>query len=206
MISEGKVGIQTAADGSQVIARAGRTGELIVTQGHSAFAESALRGAIMIASNAVAGVAPGTALSTTPPLALWNPPSSGKNLVILKVGFGYVSGTLGAGSILLAGSTSQTTVPSSGTELTPVCSLFGMPRGVGRVFTGSTIVTPTIIRPVFQLGAYLATTAWPPINVVEQIDGELIVTPGTIVCLQEIGAAGSTPLGVFSFTYEEVPI
>ena len=207
MIAEVKVGQQVNAEGTQTIARGSRTGAVVVAQGHSAYAEAAYRGAVMEVSNAVAGVAPGTVLSTTPPIILWNPPSSGKNLVVIKASFGYVSGTLGAGTIVLAAVLAQATIPTTGTELTPVCSLIGASRGVGRAFTGSTLVsTPQIVRPLFQMGAFTAATAQVPVDCVDVLDGAIIVTPGTTIVMQEVGAAGTTPLGIFAFTYEEVPV
>jgi hypothetical protein len=207
MLSEGKVGIQQAADGSQSTLRTSRTGALVATLGHASYAESALRGSMMEVSTAVAGVAPGTVLSTAPPMALWNPPSSGKNLIVTKASMGYISGTLGAGSVCLAAVLSQVTVPTGGTELTPVCSMLGMPRGVGRVFTLSTFVSvPQIIRPLFTVGAFLATTPQVPVDCVDVLDGSIIVTPGTALVLQEVGAAGTAPLVCFAFTWEEVAL
>lgn len=206
MLSEIKVGIQNYADGSTNTARQERTGGLVVAQAHGGYTEAALRGAIMEVSNAVAGVAHGTALSTTPPMTLWNPPSSGKNLSILKACMGYVSGTLGAGSIVMGAVLSQVTVPTGGVELTPLCSMLGLPRGVGRTFTGSTLAsTPQIVRPLFVIGAFVggATT---PTDTVDVIDGSVIVTPGTAVVLQGVATAGTSPLVNFGFTWEEIPV
>jgi len=207
MRSDIKVGMISAADGTEVQARAGRSGETIVGNAHGFYAETAQRGATMEVCTAVAGVAPGTVLSTTPPLALWNPPASGKNLVVLKASMGYVSGTLGAGSLCLAAVLSQATVPTTGTELTPVCSMLGLARGVGRTFQGSTLASvPQIIRPLFTVGAFLATTAQVPVDCVDVLDGSIVVTPGTVLVLQEVGAAGTTPLTLLSFTWEEVAV
>lgn len=204
---ETKVGLQILTDGSLSTLRSDKTGAVVTTNTHGQFNESAVRGAIMYATNAGTGVAPGTVLSTAPPLTLWNPPSSGKFLSITKVSVGYVSGTLGAGSITLAVNASQATVPSGGTEITPVCSLLGFPRGVGRAFTGSTLsAIPTLIRPVFNMGAFLATTALAPQDCDVLIDGSIIVTPGTTLSLQGIAAAGTTPLVILGFTFEEIPV
>jgi hypothetical protein len=206
-IIEAKVGPQLVGDGGQNTLRSERTGGLTVTQLHGAYTETSRYGTVMVGSNAVAGVAPGTALSTAPPFALWNPPSSGRKLSLLKLMMGYVSGTLGAGSVLLAAVLSQQTVPTTGTELVPVCTDLGMPRGVGRIFTGSTWVsTPQILYPVISMGAFLATTAVPPWDVIDVVDGSIIVEPGTGVMLQAIAAAGTTPLVVFGMKWEELPI
>lgn len=207
MLAEIITGLLSRADGAVGTARGSRTGCLVTAQGHGAFTESATRGVIMEACNAVAGVAPGTALSTTPPLALWNPPSSGKNLAILKSYMGYISGTLGGGSIVYGIVPSQVTVPSTGTELTPQCSLIGAPRGVGRAFSGSTLsAVPTILRPAFVLGALTAATAVAPDPALDLVDGAIVLPPGAVLCMQGIAAAGTTPLVLLALIYEEIPV
>ena len=207
MLAELKTGIRALSDGVVDILRGDKTGALVVVNTHGQFNESADRGTLMYGTNTVAGVAPGTAFSTTPPLTLWNPPSSGKNLSITKVSIGYVSGTLGAGCIALGANIAQNTVPTTGTELTPTCSKLGMPRGVGRIFTGSTLTqAPTIVRPVFNMGAFVGTTALAPQDCDVLIDGGIIITPGTTLSLQGIAGAGTSPLVILGMTWEEIPV
>lgn len=201
------VGLRTCADGTIVTQRGGRTGEACVTFAHGYYSEPANRAVIMESCTAVGGVAPGTALSTTPPMALWNPPSSGYNLNIIKTSMGYVSGTLGAGSLLYAQVNAQVTVPFTGTELVPVCTKLGYPRGVGRTFQGSTLsATPTVIRAAMSCGAFLATTAINQFAVSDVIDGAFSVPPGNVFVMQGLMAAGSTPLVIFGIVWEEIPI
>jgi len=207
MIAEIRSGLQGIADGVLTTFRADKTGAGVVTMAHGGYTEAAVRGTIMEVANAVAGIAPGTVLAVAPPIALWNPPSSGKNLSILKASMGYVSGTLGGGSVLLAAVLSQTTVPTTGTELVPLCSMLGMPRGVGRAFAGSTFVSvPQIIRPIFTMGAFLLTTPVQPCDTVDVLDGSIVVPPGVAICMQAIAAAGTSPLVCFGFTWEEIPV
>jgi hypothetical protein len=206
MLAEGKQGIQTVGTGQQSNVRLDKQGSLINSAAHGAFNEAAINGKIMISSTAISGVAPGTTLSTTPPMTLWNPVSSGVNLSILKAVVGYVSGTLGAGSVVYASVTGQTTAPSGGTEIIPQCTFLGASRGAGRTFTGSTVsATPAIVRPGWTVGAFLATTALQPTDECNIIDGALIVAPGTCLCIQEVGAAGTTPLVIISVEWEEIP-
>lgn len=207
MIAELKAGFQSIADGAFSILRGDRTGALVVTNTHGSFTESAVKGAIMYVSNLVAGVAPGTVPSVAPPLSLWNPPSSGKLLSITKVSVGFVSGTLGAGNISLLANLSQVTVPTGGTEIIPICSLLGMPRGVGRAFTGSTLsAVPQIIRPVFNMGAFVGTSPVLPQDCDVLIDGGIIISPGSALSLQGIATAGTTPLVILGITYEEINV
>src|SRR5579863_3192193 len=99
---EFKVGTQSLADGTQQPPRVARQGDLVTSDGHARYYEIAYRSSIGEAnsyavSTATAGVAPGVVLSTTPPMALWNPPGSGRNLYVIRVTMGLVSGTLGVG-------------------------------------------------------------------------------------------------------------
>lgn len=207
MITEILAGPQARTDGAILTARATRSGAMAVAAAHGELTEAAQRGTVMIACTAAAGVAPGTALSTTPPLAIWNPPSSGRDIAILRASLGYVSGTLGAGSIVYGVVDSQPAAPTTGTELTPRCSRIGAVRGVARAFSGSTLaVAPSLLRPVFRLGASLATTALAPDAPQEFTNGGIIIPPGAVLCLQGIAAAGTSPLVLLSLSYEELPI
>lgn len=186
----------------------GRTGEQIVADARGRFHEAASRGTLFHASTAVAGVAPGTALSTTPPMALWNPINSGKLLSIQQVFLGYVSGTLGGGSMVHGLVIGQTTLPTGGAELTPQCGLLANVRGVARAFQGSTLIAaPTILKPSFVLGAGLATTAaLPTAPAYDEVDGAIVVPPGAVWAFQGVAAAGTTPLVLIGASYEEVAI
>jgi hypothetical protein len=157
----------------------------------------------------VAGVAPGTALSTTPPFCLYNPVNSGKNLVVLRTSLGYVSGTLGAGSLVYASNgAAQPSAPTTGTALVVSINLLGSGGGgVGKAFQGSTLAAaPLIIRPTYTLGAFLATTAAINPPLLDEVAGEFIVSPGGVFVMQAVAAAGTTPLMLFGCSWEEVPV
>jgi hypothetical protein len=197
------VGYRKVGPGRQ-IARGGNTGELMVLQAHGSYYEAAVAGRIMEGMNLVTGVAPGTALTTTPPICLWNPPSSGKNLAVFKLACHYVSGTLGSGIIYHGFVAAQTTVPSTGTEIVPVCTLIGAPRGVGRMFTGSTLVSAmTPFRGLMTMSPMLATTVFPTTLCEAFMDDAIVVPPGGVYAIQMIGGAGTSPLVTFSIAYEE---
>lgn len=217
-IMEGRVGPAYALDGNENEGRLTRDSAWVVQEMHGRYTESVYRGGananmkggVFSAATGAAGVAPGTALGTAPPLALWNPLNSGVIVSLIDASLGYISGTLGAGTIVLAGGIAgqaqQTTTPSGGTALTSANNYLGGAAGAGKAFQGSTIaITPTVLRPVFTLGAYLATTAWPGIAVEVPLEGKIQIPPGGIVCLQGISAAGSTPLVSLGLTWEEFP-
>lgn len=202
----GRIGRIFTATGNHQQLRMGNNGDLVVGQNKGKYAEAAEQGEIFIASTAVAGVAPGTALSTTPPMVIHNPDGSGVLVSILRVAIGYVSGTLGAGSLVYARNT-QEAAPTTGTELTPVASKLGTSVGKAKAYQGSTVdTTPTIIRPSgIILGASLASTAALPVHMRDDVDGEIVLPEQQIFAVQGVAAAGSSPLIMISVAWQEIP-
>jgi len=204
----GKVGPAAASDGAQMPLRQCRLGCLMTNNLNGFYTESAVRGLKYMASNAAAGVDHGASLTTTPPLFLWNPQSSGKLLAVMRVGMYYVSGTLGAGFVAAAFNKAQPSAPTTGTELSVYSANLSLPAGLGRVFTGSTITAAgTLMRGLFNVAPVLATSAVSDPQVAEcNLDGSIILTPGTGLAIQGIcGAAGSTPKVVFTVEWDELP-
>lgn len=202
------VGPQSKADGSYQSIRSDKNANTVVVLARGKYYEGASRGVMFAACEQGTGVAPGTALGTTAAFVLYNPAGSGKRLAIQKVNLGYISGTLGAGTVYHCVNTSTTqTAPSSGTALTAVCCDIGnaaTPVGLARV--GATVVQPVAFRPYVSLNAELATTATNPVDLWEDIDGEIVLEPGTSYQIQSVAAAGSSPKVTIGCTWEEIPI
>jgi hypothetical protein len=179
---------------------------VVVQDVHGRLYEATYRGGVYVAS--VASVAPGTALATTnQAFCLYNPPGNPKAFSVLKVAYGYVSGTLGAGYLAYAYLPSTSSFAPTGTAITPVSTLVGSSAvGTGKPYSGvSGSTAPSLLRPSqFSLGATLATTAAYPGPQVEYIDGEFLVLPGGFFFVTGVAAAGSTPLVSIGVTYEEV--
>lgn len=204
---QGLVGPQSKADGTFAPARLDKTAALVVQNAHGKYHEAAARGKLFIASIGVAGVAPGTALSTSPALTLWNPSNSGILVSIKQVFVGYVSGTLGAGMLVHAQNASQVAAPTGGTELTVLAAILNSTKGSARAFTGSTIsATSTLVRASMAMGAALATTATFPSITMDEVDGAIVVPAGVAWCYQGVAAAGTSPLLTFSVVYEEIAV
>jgi hypothetical protein len=203
-----RVGPVSNADGSNNQNRTAKTGELVVSQAHGKYFEASHRGVLFAACEQGSGVAPGTALGTTAALVLYNPQGSGKRLSIKKVAVGYISGTLGAGTLYHCINNSATqTAPSSGTALTPVASDVGnTATPVGQARAGATVGQPVAYRPFVTLSAELASTASPMQDLYEDIDGEIVLEPGTSYQLQSVAAAGSTPKITAGVTWDEITI
>lgn len=207
-IQYGRVGPAVNSDGTQAPVRLDRTGSIIAQNARGWWHEAVSRGNVYVASVAVAGVAPGTALSSTAAMVLWNPLGSGKDLSILQVGLGYVSGQLGAGSMVHAMVASQGATQPTATALTIVNARLNSPSGgAGRAFVSATTMaaTPTLIKPSFLTGAGTITTAAFPQLCYEEVAGSIIVPPGVAYVYEGIMAAGSSPLVIPYIVWEEGP-
>lgn len=207
MILEGRTGLIVTADGSANPLRQDKTGALVTTWGHGAYQEAVIRGNVYAAGTAVTGVAPGTSIGTTAAYTLFNPKNSGRNLVVLLASMGYISGTLGAGTVFYVANVNPAAADVSGTAIVPVNLLLGGARGVALPFTTATLpTTPTVVRPAWSLTALLASTAVAPYVIKDALDGEMVIAPGCALSLEGVTAAGSTPLVAFGMVWEEVPV
>jgi hypothetical protein len=207
VVGSGRAGI---GDGGGIEARGNRLGELVVSDGLPRFAEWASRGKVWVGTTAAAGVAPGTAIGTSPAFYLHNPIGSGTALVPIGAWLGYVSGTLGAGSLVYTTNQgAQASNPTGGTAITPQATLLagGNTTAVGKCFTGSTTATQSLVRPTgIILQASLASTAVAPVQIRDGLDGEFVIAPGYGLGIQGIAAAGSSPLVLLGMSWLEIPI
>jgi hypothetical protein len=203
------VGPRSLADGSLLDPRGAKTGEAVVQQAHGKYYEATHRGKCFAGMTAVAGVSVANlAQGTTGPITLANPAGSGKRLSILRANMGYVSGTMPAGNLTYSVNTNPAAAAVTGTAITPVCLDIG--SGIGptaKLFTTSTLpAAPTPIRNFANLDANLATSTNNPYNIVDDVDGSIVLEPGTSLTISGTTAAGSSPLVAFGLEWEEIDI
>jgi hypothetical protein len=206
---EGTVGNNPVyTDGTKVGAKLDKNLNTDIILSHGNYREAVSRGNVNIASVAVTGIAIGSAFSTTPPLAVWNPIGSNVTLSILKTTLAYLSGTLSYGIVAYCSSYQGSTVPTTGTELVPKNALIGSSKGKGRAFTGSTIATAgTVIIAPYSFGVEAATTAVGITRCQDMVDGLIEVPPGSLFIIEATAAAaGTSDLMVISASWEEIPI
>jgi hypothetical protein len=140
---------------------------------------------------------------------LWNPSGSGRRLKVMRASLGYISGTLGAGTIFYCINNSPTTtLPTGGTAVTPVnCDIGAANNSVAKVGYGQTLpATPTAVRPFASIDAEAAASTPGPRIISEDVDGEFVVEPGCGLSLEAAAAAGTSPVMSAGLTWEEVPI
>lgn len=212
MLAEGRVfgsGSSGIADQTPVAARYTKHNALAIADVAPHFYEYAIRGKLFWASTAVSGVAPGSSISTTAAFTLYNAKGSGVNVVLLFGAMGYVSGTLGAGFVAWCTNTNLAEAVPTGTAIVSKPGLVGgaSPAGGVALTTATLAVAPTVARMFNNHQASLATTAMDPWQSIDLVDGSIVLPPGGAVSLMGVqGAAGSTPLVVYTVGYAEEPI
>lgn len=200
------------ADGvTSAPARQDKTGALVFTSGRADGAEQSVRGLTYAAFIPPGtGQAPGTAIGTTAAFTLAL--SSGLNyrLVVRRIMLGYISGTLGAGTIALLAHFSASgaiTAPTGGTAIVPTNLLLGS-NGTSQAncrFNNTVPATGLMIRSVALMGAGLASTATFPSSIADNAQGEVVVGAGQAISIQAIAAAGTSPLITVGMIWVEEP-
>ena len=207
MPNQGTVGLRATSTGAAADIALSRDAAQLVMLAHHSNIEAARQARCFSACTPAAGVAPGTALSTTPPWTLYNPQGSGIACALLGVSLGYISGTLGKGALVLGGNPSVTqAAQTGGTALTPQCTYLGYTGTMAQAFQGATLAAaPTLLRPLFTLEA-LVGAGDTALQLTEWLNGTWLLLPGCSLSLQAIAAAGTSPLVLLSGWWEEVAI
>lgn len=206
-LAEAKVGRRRAGQGAQIEVSTDRTGALRMSDG---LLEESLEGdEIFSAFVPVAGVDHAASLTTTEPYALVNPIGSGVDLVVVAVGIGYVSGTLGAGFLAAAQylqSTSANAVPT-GTACAITSNRLGS-GGASRakpLYTVTLTAAPTLLFPVLDIAPKLATTAINQDPGIAILPIKIVVPEGATLVLGGVcGAAGSSPKVTIGAFWREI--
>ncbi len=217
-VGAGKLGVADNTAFSSTGVREGKTGEQIVGQAHGKYYEAASRGSLYSAVNIVsAGVTPTSVLSTTCPFTLYNPLGSQKFLSIKRVGFATgATGNQNTGTqfhtlYTLSGPTATQggTVPT-GTAIVPLNCLIGAPNNsVATALETVTLHTtvPAIAYPFMNISKVAGgTIGGNTMTNFEDVDGALVLGPGSGWAPQCITGAVSSPLCWYSVVWEEVPI
>jgi hypothetical protein len=217
-LAEIRSGFTTLADGTVAPARASRVGGLATADAQGRYYEQTSRGNVFslvltawttsINVGNVISAAAGAATN----FALWNPPGSGKNLSLLKFSCWIISGTMGVPCLFHSYSSTSPTIATS--VVTPIaCNNIGMAAAsvaraltsaAGSALTGSSALA--IIRASdlgVGAGVVVPANLFQP-KLVEYIDGDIVIPPGTC-WVPTFAAQGTTVLGGFSVTWEEIP-
>lgn len=150
-----------------------------------------------------AGVATSTALSTTQTgFTLTNPVGSGVNLILLQIRCAFTTAPAGIASLVLAANVLPSAAAvTQGTPLTVRNAKLGNPSvGGGLAASAATLpAAPVVIR---ALGGPVATGSVSQPQIVDDVDGAVVLEQGTAVSINSLTTAVS---GIFSMVWREVP-
>lgn len=193
------------------------SGGSVVSLGQAELFEIASRGMLFGACEQT-GIALATTISTTAHLALYNPAGSAKLLVLSKVSWGYISGTLAPGTVFHcantfteSGATTAIVAPSGGTALSIYNRRVRVQLGnelsdpVATCRTNCTVTAPVAIRPFFSMHTVAAATAVGCYAITEDMKGSIVIEPGFCYQLQSVSVGGTSPVGAPAVEWYELP-
>jgi hypothetical protein len=216
MFPQVRVGPVSLNDGALTQERGSKDGSLVAVNGHGYYQEPTYRGNIFTmvlaatATGNAAGNLVGAAAAAAVQFALFNPPASGKLLVLLRFRLGIISGTPVGGPIFHGYYIGSTSVAGTGTILSnmvgggaaSIAKGFATSAQAGTALTGG----PAVQTHMLCNFATTATAQASPYTIAtdDLLDGCLIVPQGGGWAPLHAAAGTSVLLG-YSITWEEIP-
>jgi len=206
------VGLQVVNDGVQSRLRAERSGALVVQQLHGAYTEENVRGNVWTVSTAVAGVtvtasAVVSTASAMPIVGIYNPPGTGKNLVVMRA---CVQNVTGSQVTFLWGVSNGPAMTAAAGVATHI-SMFNFGQGgsggsVARSFAGATgtVGTPITFRVIYG-GITGTVVAGALSSFTEYTNGDICVPPGNFAGIFA-DLAPTAAVVRAAITWAEVPV
>lgn len=197
----GVSGVQNTADGGLGnVIRLGQQADQIVSELHGRCYEQTVRGNMFSIHTQGTSVTTTAALATTwTGLAISNPGTSGVNLVLNKfsaaqfaVGAAATIGIMGGIGVLTASLTPQSRVIGGGQVSKALAS------------ASATISTPVLIQTFGSLGSVATTSYGLENGIYVDLEGSVIVPPGSFVA--SYTSIVTTSALQFGFSWEEVPV
>ena len=194
------IGIQQGAIGKQVgtvpTASGGEFGEILISELQPQYYEQAYRGNVFVAANPATITMTTTLTTTATVFGIANPPTSGKNMVLLQSGFYLTSTTQTAIGLVLQSYFSTLSATTTSVTINP--TFVGGP-GVTKMQTTLTLQgAPYVASIIGGLGTSAVTQT---MNIAD-LRGSVMVGPGCAVAIESIAAT----TGFFSLSWIEVPI
>jgi len=221
MLLQGQVGIQSSQDGSLPPVRQGKQGDLIVSELHGRFYEQCSRGTLFSAGSSTTALSANTiglTASATPIVGVYNPSTSGVNLVILQASLQVsvqAASSTAPGSFVWAASVGNNAITTGAAPFNR--KTLALSGSQAKAFNGAVALTGITNNLVIFEGADMgsgiaittavvaATTVVPTMVSVQNFDGQIIVPPGGVLAL--LNTVSTTNISVASrLMWEEVPV
>ena len=210
MIIQGQTGplatSQSLPAGNQYPLRLGNMGDAIMSELHGRYYETSYRKALFLSANQAAATTSLGLATTYTGLCLSNPIGSSVNLVLNKVGYGFIVAFPAAAAFgLMCGFNSGSNVTHT-TPVTPRSAFIGQAAGVGLTDAASTLPTAPTVTHLFGSGltGAITTEAFVSGDVVD-LEGSVVLPPGAYAAIYTSAVSGTS--GFFgAMQWEEVPI
>lgn len=175
---------------------------------HAPAYEATYRNATFFGSNGATPSVTTIALATTyTGLCLYNPATTGVNLVVGKVGYSFLVAFSAAATIgLMVGYAAAGIVTAVAAASPGASSKIGTGATVGgQCALSATLVGTPVLHTVFGAGLTGAIITTPQNRTIFDMGGSLILPPGAYAAIYTSTASGAASLAA-SFQWEEVPI
>jgi hypothetical protein len=193
---------------SLVSPRIGSQGDTIVSGLHGRLYEANYRGKLFYGSNGAVPSVTTVALATTyTGLCLYNPASTGVNLILEQVGYGFNVAFPAAATIGLLVGYSAAGIATAVAAASPGASS-KIGSGVasqGRCALSATLVGTPYLHTVFGEGLTAAITTVPQGTHLIDMNGAVILPPGAYAAIYTSTVSGAASLCA-SFTWQEEPV
>lgn len=214
-VVKGTIGPYRGREGTDTPVRLGIDSEVVVTELHGKYYETAFRRNLYIVSTPAAGAAIPAYTTAAQAFLIYNPVGSGVNISLCKAWLGYVSGTNIAGHVCYAGTTNVAT-PGTLTQMnvqsafmSVALSTGGGAGNKGQYYSPGTLATAfaagNYLRPFGLSQVVMAATAVNPAWVMaDDVDGSIVVPQGGALSI-----AGNIALGTVAAIgalVEEIPV
>jgi hypothetical protein len=204
---------QTATtDGNQYIVPLGRQSEQLVSELHGKYYTQTYRGRLFHGQIASAAI-PVTSATALTGATLWNKAGNTKNAVLVRIALGWVGTTEAPGNIQLAFAGSAGSTVATGALFTayanaaPANGLLGTTSNNSASFGTSATLTAAMTNFLTLGLSHLTTTGtatFGSFTAIYDVDGMIIVPPGTAITLVASTATASTYTQ--TLTWYEAPI
>lgn len=216
----GENAVAGAPDNTTVPERASRVGAAIVADGQGRFYENASRGRIFSlimsawTTNISAGNILGAAAAASTQFALWNPAGSGVNLSLLKFSINITSGTTPISGIWHSVASIAPTIAPALAATSYVgnhnagFSTYNGKAGYLTHVTGSALTGGGATRGVRLAGLTMSAGTYAQLGglvFMDNLDGDIVLPPNSL-WVPSWAAQGTTMLGGYSITWEELPV
>lgn len=208
MLIQGSVGqpsVTSIQPGTTPTIRQGQLGEVVVSELHGRYYETAYRRNQFNAAVQGTGITTSAGLVTGyTGLCLTNPTTSTVNCVLNKVGYGFNAAPAAVMVVSLAYNTSTTAVTQT-TAITPRNNFLGGAAPQALVASSVTLPTAPINSHILGVIGTNAITAINESTNIIDLEGSIVMPPGSYVVIVTSTASAATSFWG-SFQWEEVPV